>query len=130
MQLEGIWTGVHFIDKLRQFIEDEFFQIEILPIGTDKVIVATVKEQGQRESLSPDKETITYRATGRIDSESGEIRLVYETRSSLAGKEAQSVELIAKVNEKTGTMKGHYRLMSQADPQASFILRKTEKEPL
>lgn len=47
MQLEGIWTGVLFIDKLRQFIEDEFFQIEILPIGTDKVIVATVKEQGR-----------------------------------------------------------------------------------
>jgi hypothetical protein len=132
MQLEGTWTGVLFIDKLRQFIEDEFFQIEILPIRTDRVIVATIKEQVQPEGLAPSrvKETISYRATGKLDAESGKIRFMYEAKSSHSNKEPQPVELIATVDEESGTMKGHYRLLSQANPQASFILRKTEKELL
>jgi hypothetical protein len=130
MELEGTWTGVIFIDKLRQFIEDEFFQIEILPIRTDKVIAATVTEQVQAESLLPSSETISYRATGRMDPATSSIRLVYEAQSSHPGREPQPVELTAKVYKESGIMKGRYRYMSQDDAQASFILRKIEKEPL
>ncbi len=130
IQATGTWRGVLFIDKMKEYIEDEIFQIDIQSIDARNLITATVIEQVQEEDLClshRDKFT-AYHAEGKLDAHSGEFQLYYKG-GSLHG-DPVTVELSGTIDENKETIKGQYRTASRQQWQVSFLLKKTKTEPL
>lgn len=129
MQVLGKWTGILFIDTLKEYIEDEVFEIEIHTIDAENAITATVTEQVQTKEFSLDQRDgfTTYQAQGKLDPQSCRLLLSYKVSGS-AG-EPIPVELTGVLDEHKGRMMGQYRLLSQQRSHASFRLKKTEEEP-
>jgi len=130
IQATGTWRGVLFIDKMKEYIEDEIFQIEIQSIDAQNLITATVKEQIQEENLClhhRDRFTV-YDAEGKLDAHSGEFQLHYKAGSLHGGP--VTVELSGTIDKNKETIEGQYRTTSRQQWQASFLLKKTKTEPL
>lgn len=133
MELEGRWTGVLYIEKLREFIPDEFFQIDILSVDENNTIAVRVWERIKAtDSLDPSSggktKIMDYRGEGEYNPESFRFRLVYEATDF--SEFPQSVELTGILREDCRMMEGQYRLLSGPCPSAAFTLWKTEGEPL
>ena len=122
MGLIGRWEGIIYYEKLRDFIEDEWFEVKILSLDDKNGIKAVVKEKKKIGSLTIDRGEITLcKAEGRFMARSGKLRLFYK-----AGKrenKAVFVVLEAFVDKEYQTMKGSYsiKLVTKSQLDASQL---------
>ncbi len=131
MQIQGIWRGKLYHPNLKNYIEGEFFQLEILPedgFGYEFEfglgLSALVTEEMEVNSLSPDmkKGKTVHLARGRLNTDSNSILLFYESKGP--GGLMQAIELDGKIDIGNKTMTGTYSLecAKKAKVELSFHL--------
>lgn len=99
MELIGVWKGVLYIEKLRQFIEDEEFKIEFVMNDANKVR-GIVTEEKQSKKLAERKkiEVESYKVCGNLNLAERRIRLSAES----------GIEIEADIDLEAGKIKGVY----------------------
>ena len=108
MGLIGEWIGVLFHEKLCEYVEDEYFKIEILSISSENEVVAKITEEIRTANLCPDKILIKepYKALGCWNPLNRNLSLSYIAIDNRG--ESGTVELGATVDIEGQIMKGNY----------------------
>ncbi|GAB1476111.1 hypothetical protein MASR2M70_09430 [Bacillota bacterium] len=108
MALIGEWTGKLYHKSLCEYVEDEYFKIEILSISDENEITAKVTEEIRTPGLCPCKVSIKepYKALGRRNPAGNNLRLSYTAYNNRG--ESCTVEIAAAVDIECRSMKGSY----------------------
>lgn len=116
MKLIGEWTGTLFHENLCEYVEDEYFKIEILSISSKNEVVAEITEEIRTASLCSGKALIKepYKAMGYWNPLNRNLRLSYIVYNHSG--ESGTVELEATMDIEERSMKGSYELHHEQSP--------------